>query len=64
MMTSSELAQLLGRTGTMPHDGLTVAVRILDAREVFGRTDVLVESLPGVSRWVDAARVTLEGEGA
>lgn len=57
--------------GLIDLDGLTVAVRILDARRNFGRNDVLVTPVTGSGeRWIDLARVQTvaatsgrEGEG-
>ena len=71
-MTSVEIANLVGRTGTLTtRDSFgwffERKVRIEDAREVFGRIDVLVRTTLDINkaegpRWVDASRVILEGE--
>lgn len=69
-MTSREAANLIGRTGLLriqiwdrdKEDVFTVPVTIQDAREVFGRVDVLVAPVGGQGeRWVSAERVTMGG---
>ena len=61
-MTHAELARIIGKVGTIESDRLTIPVRIMDGRTAYGRQDVLVTPLEGSGeRWVDAARVTLEG---
>lgn len=42
MTTIAKLAELIGTEHTIDHYGLTVRVSVLDARQSFGRTDVLV----------------------
>ena len=67
-MTASELAKLVGMTATMRlHVGgiaWTMAeVKILDARDAYGRTDLLVEPVSGTgTAWVSADRVKVRKE--
>ena len=63
-MSVAELAGLVGRSGlldlTSDRVALSVAVVIHDAREVFGRRDVLIEPVAGRGRaWVALDRVRL-----
>ena len=46
-MTARELAHLIGQRVLLPLGGLRVEVEIRDAREVFGRIDVLVSPVAG-----------------
>jgi hypothetical protein len=67
-MSVAELAQLVGRVGlldlTSDRVAISVRVTIHDAREVFGRRDVLVEPVEGRGRaWVALDRVRLVGPG-
>lgn len=58
-MNSTELAEYVGREGLLRVDHLSVTVRSLDAREVFGRLDVLVEPVQGTGQaWVAESRIT------
>lgn len=60
-MTASELASWVGADGTLDADGLKVAVRIIDARQVYGRLQFLVTPMHGEgARWVDASRVMVK----
>ena len=67
-MTSRELLRLLDKEGTLSiptssGDTLTIGVRILDARENFGRVDVLVEPITGEGQaWYSADNVKLRGK--
>ena len=57
-MTAREIADLLDKTATLSTEGLSVPVRIVDARENFGRMDVLVTPEGGSGQaWVSAERV-------
>ena len=64
-MTARELADLIDKQATLavPAESkgtavLEVAVQILDAREHFGRIDVLVTPVQGAGQaWVSAERV-------
>lgn len=61
-MNTHELFDLLDREGTLASldKGLMVNVRILDARNVYGKVRVEVKPLDGGGKkWVDLARVTL-----
>lgn len=60
-MTTSESSKLIGQTATLSIDGLCVRVTILDAREVFGRSDYQVSPVTGTgTKWVSSDRVTLD----
>ena len=61
-MTIRQLIATVGQsglTGTLSVEkSLRVAVRIVDAREVYGRTDYLVEPIQGSGQqWVSSERV-------
>ena len=60
-MSISEIIRLVGDrtgnsdTGLYSIDGLRFPVRILDARQVFGRIDVRITPINGVGeRWISA----------
>lgn len=61
-MTTREAMELVGRTGRLrTAEGLAVMVKVEDAREVWGRRDLLVVPFAGTGKaWVSAARVTLD----
>ena len=63
-MTTREIAELLDKAATLEStEGLQVAVKILDARENFGRIDVLVTPEAGSGQaWVSAPRVKVRGK--
>ena len=76
-MTAKQAAEYVGRTGRLsvrgssaPHwshgeQGLVVTVKVLDAREVYGRLDLFVAPVAGSgAAWVEARRVTLDPPGA
>lgn len=64
-MTARETLELIGRTGLLREGELAVRVEVKDAREVYGRTDLLVAPLAGHgTAWVQAERVTLDEEEA
>lgn len=57
-MTAEELASYIGREGILGFEKLGVCVRSTDAREVYGRLDVLVEPIQGTGKaWVAEARI-------
>jgi len=57
-MTSREIAELLNKRATIMLKGMSVNVRIIDGREAYGRTDVLIEPVSGSGwAWVSAERV-------
>lgn len=65
-MTATERANLIGRRGTMTYEhssgDLEFPVNILDAREAYGRLDVLVTPAEGSGQaWVSADRVKVRG---
>lgn len=61
-MTAKDLAQSIGRRGTLTVDSLTLTVDIRDARQVFGRVDYLVTPVDGGGeQWVSSDRVKEEG---
>jgi len=53
-----------GLTGSLSVEkSLRVNVRIVDAREAYGRTDYLVEPIAGAGQqWVSAERVSLDSD--
>lgn len=59
-LTGFDLADYMGRTGSLRVDSLRVEVRIADARQVWGRLDLLVSPVAGQgAEWVSAERVTI-----
>jgi len=61
-MTTREIAELLDKAATLETDGLSVSVKIIDARENFGRIDVCVTPEAGSGQaWVSADRVKVRG---
>ncbi len=57
-MTNTELAEYVDREGILGIDKLGVLIHSLDARESFGRLDVLVEPVQGTGRaWVAESRI-------
>lgn len=65
-MTAREAKQLLGSTGSLATlDGLTVDVKILDVREVYGRVDFLVTPVAGSGQvWKQAGNVKVSKGGS
>ena len=63
-MTNQELATYVGREGLLSGVGLlSVCIRSLDAREVYGRLDVLVEPVEGTGEaWVSESRIAWQAE--
>ena len=60
-MTTAEIAALLGKTATYRCNGLDVAVKILDARAVFGRIDYQITPVAGSgSAWVQSLAIDEE----
>jgi hypothetical protein len=61
-MTTADLARYLGQSGTLTTaEGLSVAVSIIDARNMFGRIDLLVTPEAGEGQaWVSEGRVTIK----
>ena len=60
--TAKELQKVLNAHATLKSsDGMTFEVRVLDARQVFGRIDYLVSPVTGYgTQWVSADRVALD----
>ncbi len=59
-MTRREVNDLLDKEATLKLEGFQVPVKILDARENYGRIDCLVTPVGGTGEaWVSAERVTL-----
>ena len=58
-MTNAELAEFVGKEGILVHIAhLGILVRSLDAREVYGRLDILVEPVAGTGEaWVSESRI-------
>ena len=58
--THKDLNAYIGKTGQVDLDGLTVQVKVTDARVRFGHTDLLLTPVAGTgSRWTCADRVRL-----
>lgn len=68
-MTAGELAGYVGRTGILRYGqrgtdqwALGVPVMVKDARQAFGRTDLLVSPIGGTGEsWVSLERVRFDG---
>jgi hypothetical protein len=59
-LTGFDLADHIGRTGSLRVGELKIDVRIADARQVWGRLDYLVSPVAGQgAEWVSAERVAL-----
>ncbi len=63
-MTSEELATYVGKVGLLNiGDSFAVDVKSLDARESFGRLDILIEPVAGVGlKWVAESRISWNPE--
>ncbi len=61
-MTAREAATYINKEGILTTEGsLGIAVRILDARKVYGRIDVLVMPISGEGEtWVSESRIQWE----
>lgn len=61
-MNATEQSKLLNRTAEYsPITGLVVQVRIVDIRQVFGRTDAQITPLKGSGRaWVNLTALKLD----
>lgn len=62
MTTSTrELATYIGKDGHLNLDGLTIQVKVTDARPRYGRIDLEITPVNGTgSRWVESSRVRLD----
>jgi hypothetical protein len=59
-MTGRELAGLIGRDAAYRVAGLTMAVRVVDARTRFGGVDVLISPVAGSGeQWVQVDSVRM-----
>lgn len=59
-MTAQELAAYVGKSATLESEGVSIPVTIKDARESYGRIDVLVSPTQGEGEtWVDVKRVRM-----
>lgn len=61
-MTIKELSKLVGREGTILAGlgGISIPVRVVDVRQVYGRTEALVQPHAGDGEaWVELGRVVL-----
>ena len=63
-MTSEELATHVGREGLLSMGGaIAIEVKSLDAREVYGRLDILVEPVAGTGKaWVAEFRIAWQAK--
>ena len=63
MQTTNDLAQSIGEVGNLSQGGLSIDVRILNAKQVYGCTRFLVSPIAGHGEvWVSADRVQMYGE--
>ena len=59
--TASELAKVLDTPGTLSIEELTIAVKVVDARQSFGNVHYQVMPIKGYGmQWVDSSRVKLD----
>jgi len=64
-MTAAELTKVLNREGVLSSGKFRWAIVVKDARNVYGRTDLLVVPKAGTGQqWVDASRVKLPGRSS
>lgn len=57
-MTARELAEMVGKAGTYSVNSLKIDVVVLDAKQVYGRVDFLIEPKAGSGRiWVASSSV-------
>lgn len=57
-MSIKELAQNIGKEGTILLSNMRVSVRILDVKQAYGNTRYLVTPLEGIGQtWVDERKV-------
>ena len=57
-MSIKELAQNIGKEGTILLSSMRVSVRILDVKQAYGNTRYLVTPLEGIGQtWVDERKV-------
>jgi len=62
-MTTRTLSPLIGKAGRYLIGTASFPVTIVDARELFGRTDVQIEPVGGSgAAWVERSAVTLDKE--
>lgn len=62
-MNTLEMSKAIGREGLLAtREGLSVSVRIVDARQSFNRIDYLVRPITGGTReaWVSSERISLD----
>lgn len=58
----NELSQAIGKIANIDQGGLSVDVKILDAKQSYGTTRYLVTPMAGSGEiWVNADRVTIAG---
>jgi hypothetical protein len=58
--TQRDLNAYIGKVGHLDFDGLTVQVKVTDARVRFGHVDLLLTPTAGTgTRWIQADRVKL-----
>lgn len=64
MVDGSQLSityAIKGKTGQLRDGGLWWPIRVLDARKVWGRVDVLIQPISGKGqRWIEQSRVVLD----
>lgn len=63
-MTINEIAKYIGKTGTiLPGLGsISIPVKVYDARQVYGRVELLVKPVSGTGEtWINPNRITWEG---
>lgn len=64
-MTALELAANIGKLGSIPVNGLTVHVHIMDGKVSYGTPRYLVTPVSGTgSVWVDSSRVSFENSSS
>lgn len=62
MATHNQMAMAVGRVAAIRENGLTILVRVLDAKTAYSVVRLLVTPVSGQGQaWVNAERVILEG---
>lgn len=62
-MTTKTAIEIIGKEADLYLDGLTIKVKIVDARYVFGRDDVQVQPLAGCGvKWVSRDSINLKAQ--
>jgi hypothetical protein len=57
MQTANEMGKLIGQIGTVKYGQIEVAVEVLDVKQAYGQTRVMVTPVNGSgTEWIDTRR--------